>query len=153
MSYLVLKNYIPTALFSFMAISLLVGCSNTMHTQGQIIPEENLAMLEEGQHDKLGVLRLLGSPSSESLFEDNKWLYMTTKTESRPFRHDEVLEQNILILEFDKNDKLDRISRLNKENAQLITPLPQKTKTQGQSLGILDQMFENLGNGFGRTIE
>lgn len=133
-----------------LSVMLLAGCAQTQTTHGQIIPEENLAMLEEGQHDKLAVLRFLGSPSSETPFENNKWLYITTKAESRAFDHDEVLERKILMVEFDENDKLKKVSHLNQSDTRDITPLPQKTTTQGQSLGILDQMFENLGQGFGR---
>lgn len=131
------------SLFGFTA------CGSTHTTHGQIIPQENLAMLEEGQHDKLAVLRFLGSPSSETPFEENKWLYITTKTESRAFNHDEVVARDILIVEFDDNQKLSKIHQLSQENGRNITPLPQQTRTQGQSLGILDQMLDNLGRGFG----
>lgn len=143
------QSCLKSLLALLLVMPMVAGCAQTHTTHGQIIPQENLAMLEEGQHDKLDVLRYLGSPSSETPFEENKWLYITTKTEHRAFNHDEVIAREILMVEFDDNDKLARISRLSKQDGRHITPLPKETRTQGQSLGILDQMFDNLGRGFG----
>lgn len=141
----------PQHILFALALMVLVGCSSTQTTHGQIIPEENLAMLEAGQHDKLAVLRYLGSPSSETPFSENQWLYITTRTADRPFRHDEVLERKILIVEFDDNDRLANIREVNQEQGRALEPLPRYTETQGQSLGILDQMLNNLGSGFARS--
>lgn len=138
----------PQYIFLAFAFLFLAGCSSTQTTHGQIIPEENLAMLEAGQHDKLAVLRYLGSPSSETPFSENQWLYITTKTEDRAFSHDEVTSRKILVVNFDADDKLLEIRELSAEDSRNLTPLAQQTQTQGQSLGILDQMLDNLGRGF-----
>ena len=149
--YCFFKRHFITVLILPLIGSALLGCANDHYLHGQVIPEENLAKLETGKQNKLAVLRLLGSPSSETLFEDNKWLYMTTKTKDRVFTHDEVIDRDIIIVEFDDNDTLSNITQRNTENSRNITPLPQETRTHGQSLGILDQMLENLGQGFGRV--
>ena len=156
MGLVIINKKIMSAFILPYAVLLLsglfvVGCANTMNTQGQIIPEENFAKLEPGTQNKLAVLRLLGSPSSESLFAEKKWLYITTKTQKRVLTHDEVKDREIVILAFDDNDMLSNITKRTAKDGRDIAPLPQRTKTHGQSLGILDQMFENLGQRFGNV--
>lgn len=132
------------------SFTILSGCSDVYHTHGQIIPTENIAMLQTGRHDKLDVQRFLGSPSSISSFNDQQWLYITTKTVDKPLSPSNMLERNVLIINFDENDKLASIDKKNYQDGREITPIEQETHTQGQSMGVVDQMIDNLGRGFGQ---
>lgn len=135
--------------YVFGAVVLLAGCSNIHHTHGQIIPKENLAMLEVGKTDKQDVRRYLGSPSSVSTFADNEWLYITSKTVDKPLKPGGLIERDIIIINFDDNGKLAQITQKDATEGRQIDPAAKTTETQGQSLGILDQMIDNLGRGFG----
>lgn len=125
------------------------GCSNVYHTHGQIIPQENLAMLEVGKNDKQDVRSYLGSPSSVSTFEDDEWLYITSRTVDKPLSPGELVARDILVISFDKNGKIAKIDKKDATASRDLTPSEKTTKTQGQSLGIIDQMLQNLGQGFG----
>ena len=139
-------------LFSLLAVTFsgaLAGCTNVYHTHGQVIPEENLAMLEVGKNDKQDVQRYLGSPSSVSTFEDDEWLYITTHTVDKPLRPGELMSREILIVNFDDNGKIASIEKKDATASREIDPSEKSTETQGQSMGIIDQMLNNLGRGFG----
>jgi outer membrane protein assembly factor BamE (lipoprotein component of BamABCDE complex) len=125
------------------------GCTNVYHTHGQVIPEENLAMLEVGKNDKQDVRRYLGSPSSVSTFNDNEWLYITSKTVDKPLRPGGLLEREILIVNFDDSGKVAQIQKKDVSESRQIEPADKTTGTQGQSMGVIDQMIDNLGRGFG----
>jgi len=132
----------------FSVVVLLAGCSNVHHTHGQIIPQENLAMLEVGKTDKQDVRRYLGSPSSVATFTDDEWLYITSKTVDKPLNPGGLVARDIVIIHFDENGKIAQITQKDATEGRQINPAAQTTKTQGQSLGILDQMIDNLGRGF-----
>lgn len=134
--------------YVFGTVALLSGCSNVHHTHGQIIPQENMAMLEVGKTDKQDVRRYLGSPSSVSSFADDEWLYITSKTVDKPLKPGGLIERDIIIINFDENGKLAQISQKDASEGRTIEPSEKTTETQGQSLGILDQMLDNLGRGF-----
>ena len=133
---------------TFVALPL-AACSNVYHTHGQIIPEENLAMVEIGKNDKQDVQRYLGSPSSVSTFADDEWLYITSKTVDKPFKPSELVERDILVINFDENGKVAQITKKTEEQTRDIEPSGKTTETHGQSMGVIDQMLDNLGRGFG----
>lgn len=138
-------------IFSVLAVTALftTGCSNVHHTHGQVIPQENLAMLEVGKNDKQDVRRYLGSPSTVATFNDDEWLYITTKTVDKPLSPGNLVERNILVINFDDNGKIAQISKKDASASRELTPSEKLTETQGQSMGIIDQMLDNLGRGFG----
>ncbi len=138
-------------IFSVLPVLALVmaGCSNVRHTHGQVIPEENLAMLEVGKNDKQDVRRFLGSPSTVASFNDDEWLYITTKTVDKPLSPGNLVEREILVINFDENGKIAQINKKDASESRVLTPSEKTTETQGQSLGIVDQMLDNLGRGFG----
>ena len=126
--------------------ALLTGCSTTViSAHGQVIRPQQMALLEPGHQSKMDVQRILGTPSSVSAFDDQQWLYISSKTVSKPLRPNQLQERRVLVVNFDKDGKLINFTEKSLNDGRDIAPDSRETPTQGQSPGILDQMLQNLG--------
>ena len=129
------------------AMLSLTACSEVRTTHGHVLNTQQVAALEPGKHSKNDVMRLLGSPSTKGTFNENIWMYVTDKTRSEALNPNILEEREVLVLRFEK-DKLAEVTRKTGEDGREVEPSNKVTPTQGQSLGIIDQMIENLGRGF-----
>lgn len=126
----------------------LAACANNLDTHGHILNEGQIAQLEKGVTTQAEVRRILGSPSSETMFDAPRWIYVTEKTQDKPLRPNMLREREILVVDFDKKGIFQKLERKGLQDGHTITPEQQITPTQGQSLGILDQLLGNIGRGF-----
>ncbi|MFQ5535400.1 MAG: outer membrane protein assembly factor BamE, partial [Sphingomonadales bacterium] len=87
----------------------------------------------------------LGSPSSVGTFDDSTWYYISRKTKSIAFLDPELIEQNILSLTFDDEGNLDNIHNYTLADARKVNFVSRETPTRGRELGLLEQLFGNIG--------
>ena len=136
-------------LVSLISLSLATaGCSEVVTTHGQVINSSLLNNIRIGVDDKESVQSVLGSPSAIGTFADKRWYYVTETAVDKPLNPNILEERNVLIIEFDESNKVASLRRLDESDGRQIEPSTRVTPTQGQSLGILDQLLDNLGTGF-----
>jgi len=129
-------------------ISTFSGCKKTVHTHGQILSEKQLNALQIGKDDRRKVMRTLGSPSTVSTFGDKTWYYLTEITVDDPLKPNQLQTRKVVVVRFNESGKLAAVETKDKTNARDIKINERATKTQGQSLGVVDQVIENIGTGF-----
>ncbi|MDF2366467.1 outer membrane protein assembly factor BamE [Sneathiella sp.] len=125
----------------------LTACEPIKTNQGYRLDPEQLAQIEAGVTNKDSVQAIMGSPSSIATFqtEGDAWYYISSKTEHLAFFAKEVTERDIVIVKFDINDVVAEVKDLNKEDGQEIEVVERETPTGGRKLGLLEQLFGNLG--------
>ncbi|MBI1362800.1 MAG: outer membrane protein assembly factor BamE [Proteobacteria bacterium] len=127
---------------------MLSACAETLTTHGQVIRESQLQELKVGQTTREDVMVNLGSPSSKAVFDEDRWIYITSLTKSEPLKPNQLEERTVITLTFNKEGVLQGMDVRNKNDGKPIVLNNRVTPTQGQSLGIVDQLMENLGKGF-----
>lgn len=136
-------------LTSLIGLSLAVSaCTEVVTTHGQVINSSQLNKIRIDIDDKESVQSILGSPSSIGTFADARWYYVTETTVDKPLNPNILEERNVLVIEFNEDDKVISLRKLDETDGRQIEPSARVTPTQGQSLGVLDQLIENLGTGF-----
>lgn len=139
------KNIFYTSLI---ATTLLVsGCAETITTHGQVIKTQNVKQVVEGQHRKEDVQYLLGSPSATSTFNSNTWYYLSEKKVSQSMNSDKITERRIITVTFNKDGMVEKLTDVITTDIPEVVLNKRVTPTYGQSLGILDQMIDNIGPG------
>ena len=123
----------------------LAACAPKLVIQGYMPDEETLAGLEQGVDTKDAVVTKLGSPSTIATFDDDTWIYVNKRSEVFAFFEPTVLSQNVVAINFDPKGRVEKIRRFTLEDGRLINPITRKTPTQGQELGLLEQLFGNVG--------
>jgi outer membrane protein assembly factor BamE (lipoprotein component of BamABCDE complex) len=131
-----------------LALLLLTGaaaCTPIVDNRGNAPPPEALATVKPGA-TRTQVAQLLGSPSNIATFNDKTWYYISRKTETEAFFAPEAVDQQIVIVKFDDSGVVTNIEqRKGMKGTTDITPVSRVTPTAGHSLGLLEQLFGNVG--------
>ncbi len=135
------RTFIPVAL----ALSTLAACVPAIDYRGNLPDEMAIAEVKPGRSDREAVLRLLGSPTASATFDDATWYYISKKTETVAFLPPKVLDQKVLRVTFGADGIVREVDRWGPDQARQIQPAERVTPTAGHNLGLLEQLFGNLG--------
>ena len=139
----------PALAVAYLLIGLpLAGCSlfqAQSTTRGDPVDLDSLKQLTPGVSTSADASALLGSPTAHETFDDNSWLYISQITRPRVGRLPGVLQQRVVVLNFDGNGVLRSMKVYNKGDARAVTMAPGTTATPGASVSVLQQLFGNVG--------
>ena len=138
-----MRNIFLTAL---LALSLS-ACAEGVAIHGNVIKQSQIETLKVGISTKRDVLQTLGTPSTEATFDKNRWYYVSEHVTTKPMDISVLNEREIVIVDFDTNQKVSSIQFKNKSDGRYVEQSNRKTATQGEQLGVLEQMIENIGKG------
>lgn len=123
----------------------LAACQARIDTRGYVPTAEDLERVKAGVQGREEVREILGTPSSASNFSDDRWYYISKKTSSVAFFQPKVLEQNVVVVEFDQDGFVKELHRLALEDGLVIDPVTRKTPAPGRELSFLEQLIGNVG--------
>ena len=140
--------------FTSIMVMALSGCANEWFVthNGNMPTNERISKLNVGQ-TKQEVRQILGSPSSVVSLDQNTWIYMSSDIKRVAFFKPEEISRDVLTIKFDKDDKVEDITRLKKENGREIVVSQDETPTLGQQPGFFEKYFGGVGQymPFGNT--
>ena len=125
--------------------AFLTGCTPSVEVRGYVPDENVIAGITERVDNRFDVEEKLGSPSSVATFGSKTWYYISKRTESLAFFDEEVLDQQVLAIEFDDAGFVKEIRRYGLEDGRIVEIADARTPTRGQELGVLEQIFGNIG--------
>lgn len=128
----------------------LIGCAGVTDTRGNFPLKEVVEEIKPGRHSQREVKSMLGSPSTRATFEKQEfWYYIGEKTETLAFFKPKILERLILVVQFDKDGVVKKITKLDASNAKNIALVKRITPTKGKELSVFQQILGNVGR-FGK---
>ena len=131
-------------LAAIVAAGALGGCSATVDQRGDLPAPERLAEIHPGL-TKEQVVKILGTPSSMGVFDDNNWYYISRKTSRVSFFQPDVLDQQVFSVSFDNKGVVRGIGHKTVADAREIEPAPGSTPAPGRELTFLEQIIGNVG--------
>ena len=134
------------ALFCLASLGLtsISGCGDRTSSHGHIINENELKQIVIGATTKADIVQLLGQPSFGGAFEKQK-LYYSSQVMLQPVASVKRAQRRVIyIFTLNKNNVLEGIDLVNKDDGLTIAHIDDKTPTPGDTFGILEQMFKNL---------
>jgi outer membrane protein assembly factor BamE (lipoprotein component of BamABCDE complex) len=138
-------NRLPLRSIALAALLALAGCSNPVDQRGNLPEKDALDQIKPGVTDKATVTRLLGSPSSIATFDPNTWYYVSQKTKEIAFFKPELLDQEVVAIDFDKDGVVRDVRHRGLQDRQDITPNPNATPAPGREFSFLEQLIGNFG--------
>jgi len=126
---------------------VLTACAGTTTIHGSLIKPADVDKLRIGVHNKQQVMRILGTPSTVSTLNQEKWYYITDIKVTEPLKKPYLKERQVIGLTFDENGVLDRVFEKDETVSKTFSPAEETTKTQGEKLGFFEQIFLNLTSG------
>ncbi len=133
---------------AFAAIALgglVAACTVTETQRGHLLPEGVAAELSAANMPQQRVVELLGTPSTVSAFDRNRWYYIGEVQQHQAFFRPDVVAREVLILDFDNNLLLARVATLSEKDGKEVTLVSRETPTEGNSISAIEQILGNLG--------
>jgi outer membrane protein assembly factor BamE (lipoprotein component of BamABCDE complex) len=124
---------------------MLAGCVGYEDVRGNLPDPDKLAQVEPGKTTKEQVVKILGSPSSASTFDDDVWYYISRKTKQVAFLTPTVLDQQVYIVNFDTKGVVKDIGHKTLADANNVSPAPGATPAPGREMTFLEQLIGNVG--------
>jgi outer membrane protein assembly factor BamE (lipoprotein component of BamABCDE complex) len=121
------------------------ACNPMRDTHGFTAQGQDQLKVEPGVDTKSTVLARLGSPSTQSAFDQTAWYYVTTVQERYAFYKPQTVNREILVVKFDAEDKVATVDRYGMERGRVVSYNGDRTPTRGRELGLLEQIFGNIG--------
>jgi outer membrane protein assembly factor BamE (lipoprotein component of BamABCDE complex) len=141
-------RYLPFLLvpISGAAAAALVSCSPSVEQRGNLPNPDKMAEIHAGSTTKDEVAKLLGTPSSVSIFNNDKsWYYISRRTAQTAFFEPDVLDQQVYVVNFDDQGVVKAVDHKVLEDGKEITPVARATPAPGRELSFLEQLIGNLG--------
>ncbi len=123
----------------------LGACTSGLNTHGDLPDQEVVEGIQLGVHSQEDVLGMLGSPSTVSTFEDNRWYYIGSRSETVAFFEPDVLERNVLVVSFSEDGRVDEKKVYTLNDSRDVDPVDRVTPTEGKKLSVIQQLFGNVG--------
>lgn len=131
-----------------LAALVLMGsaaCDPRYATRGSIPTQDQISLVVPGVHGREDVRSVLGSPSVISTFDNNTWYYIGRQTEQYAFLKRKTTQQQVLIIRYGADGRVDKISRLDRSDGREIDLVERETPSAGRKLGLFEQLFGNIG--------
>jgi outer membrane protein assembly factor BamE (lipoprotein component of BamABCDE complex) len=124
---------------------MLAGCTVSEDQRGNLPDPDKLAGIQPGTTTKSQVVKILGSPSSASTFDDDVWYYISRKTKQVAFFSPTVLDQQVYIVDFDDKGVVRDLGHKTLADGANISPAPGATPSPGRELSFMEQLIGNIG--------
>ena len=134
------------ALFCLASLGLaaMSGCGDRISSHGHVINESELKQITIGTTTKADILQLLGQPSFAGAFDIQK-LYYSSQVMLQPVAGVKQTQRRVMyIFTLNKNNVLESIDLVDKDDGLKIAHIDDKTPTPGDTFGILEQVFTNI---------
>src|ERR1700737_2177980 len=123
----------------------IAGCAAMVEHGGNLPTSEKLAEIQPGVTSKDEVIKILGSPSSVSIFNDKSWYYISRRTGQTAFFEPDLLDQQVYIVSFDDQGVVKTVDHKGVQDARAIEPVPRATPAPGRELTFLERVIGNVG--------
>ena len=134
------------ALFCLASLGLaaMSGCGDRISSHGHVINESELKQITIGTTTKADIVQLLGQPSFAGAFDTQK-LYYSSQVMLQPVASVKQTQRRVIyIFTLNKNNVLESIDLVDKDDGLTIAHIDDKTPTPGDTFGILEQVFTNV---------
>ena len=129
--------------FCILMVAVLACCRTNQ--VGDVPPDIRVHAIKAGKHTKEDVIRLLGSPTSITLFEKESWLYIESKEENLVFLPAKEIERKIIKITFNANGVVSKVKELSLDDGKNVAIDNTVTPISGKDLSIIDEFIGNFG--------
>lgn len=131
--------------FFFYILMLVALTCCSINPVGDVPADVRIHAIKAGTHTKDDVVRLLGSPTSITLFEKESWLYIESKEQNRIFLPAKEVERKVVKITFDVNGMVSKVKTLTLDDGQKVAIDKTITPVSGKEISVIDELIGNFG--------
>ena len=121
------------------------GCTGDIHHHGYQLDEKKLSYIQSGKTTKRQVLKVLGSPTTQTPISMNSWYYIGKTTSQIAFLEQENIEDVIVKITFDDRNIVTNIDKKTYPENYIHQTVGEQTPTSGNDISLLEQLIGNIG--------
>lgn len=134
------------ALVPALALLALTGCADDITVYGYVPHQQDVDRIEVGKSSRRDVRQTLGAPFTQGTFEESRWFYIERRTRIRGILEPELVDQRVLVVEFDEaSGKLAATRMYTVDDALNVRPVDRVTVTLGKEQTIIQEVLGNIG--------
>lgn len=141
--------FLPLMLVAPLLLGAVVsGCSLVeapKQLRGNRVDADQIKELVPGTSTRADATSLLGSPTAKATFDDNTWIYIGEVTRTRVGRAPGILQQDVVVLNFDGGGVLRGVKRLNQDDSRSVSIVSRSTPSPGSEASFMQQLLGNVG--------
>jgi len=122
----------------------MIACTPVVAQRGNMINDYQLQDISVGTSKRSDILRTLGSPTTQSTFNENVWYYIGQETAKKGIFDPKVTKERIFLVAFTEEGTLETIEEIDRDRLN-IPYARKKTPTHGNDVTILQEFLGNLG--------
>ncbi len=134
----------PKIIFCVLCLFALNACSPVISQRGNLLQDYQLADIKPQEHSRSDVLRMIGSPTTQSTFNPDIWYYIGQETEKRGILDDRVTEERIVVVAFDEQGLVKLVEDVEADRVD-VPYAKSTTPTHGNELTFMQQLLGNIG--------
>lgn len=141
-------NFLRLAAVFGIALSL-PGCAlfrDAPHYRGIAVSQHDLGELTPGISSQADAQALLGPPTAQEVFNTNNWIYVSQITKMRIGQTEGVKQQHVVVLSFDNNGVLQKISERDLNDGVKVSMDKAQTPVPGGTAGFFQQLVGGVGS-------
>ncbi len=112
--------------------------------RGSMLEDYQISEVKIGESSQSDVLRIIGSPTTQSTFNSNIWYYIGQETEKRGILDSEVVKERVIIVSFNDEGIVESVGESSGDRMD-IPYARGKTPTHGNDLTFTQQLLGNMG--------
>ncbi|MEM7766621.1 MAG: outer membrane protein assembly factor BamE [Pseudomonadota bacterium] len=112
---------------------------------GYIPDEAQPNEMEVGVDTRASVLAKLGTPSTESIFDENTWFYVSAQRERFAYYIPRVSGRTITAIRFGEEDLVDEVLLYDVDDGEVVNYASAETPTLGRQMTLLEQLLGSVG--------
>ena len=117
--------------------ALTAACTAQLDTHGDHVDSDRIAQIRPGVQTREDVGQLLGSPSSKSVFDDERWYYISDVVETRSIFDREVKQRQVVAIRFDREGVVSEVDDFGLERGREVEVVARETPSFGELVGFL----------------
>ncbi|MGI9393277.1 MAG: outer membrane protein assembly factor BamE [Boseongicola sp.] len=126
-------------------LCILAACSRLSDSHGYIPEQAGLDDIVVGQDTKATTTLILGRPSTSGIVDDRGWYYVRSDFERFLWRAPVEVDRQVVVVSFDESGVIENVEKFGLENGQVVALSRRVTTSNTQGVGLLRQLFSNLG--------
>lgn len=139
------RNFVRLSAAAFVIATAACAPVNTY--SGFSAERNNVAIADPqvGVDTRETVQQRFGSPSTTAVFDQTAWYYVSQTQEQVAFYRPHITQRQVMVVRFE-GDMVSAVEKYGMERGRLVAYDDHETPTRGRELGIIEQLFGNIGS-------
>ena len=139
------RNFVRLSAAAFVVATAACAPVNTYSGFSAERNNVQIADPQVGVDTRDTVQQRFGSPSTTAVFDQTAWYYVSQTQEQVAFYRPRITQRQVMVVRFN-GETVSAVEKYGMERGRLVAYDTHETPTRGRELGIIEQLFGNIGS-------